>query len=332
MIRYIQTMKFYQKEGLSMTGGGCLPMIIQFAFLFGVIDVVYKPLTHVLHIGSAFGSTAYIGTFLDPINKHLEAAGQAIINNDYYSQIKLIDFMKTNPDVSKSLLGGVEGGTELIDKVSGFSLELFGLNLGTIPSQSGDAWWYWLIPILSAVTALIVGLISMKINQSDQMQGAGMMKGMMLIMPVISFFIAVGVPAGVGIYWTVSNIASLGQTILLKKMYNPAKFKDELALAQEQRKIEEKEKNTVYVESTVIEDGEEKVIKEEVILNKKEKERIAIKEARRRMAEKYGDALPEDEKEEIQTNNSSKKSKKNQVIKKEIITQKKDEKEDNFLK
>ncbi len=37
-----------QKEGYSPTGG-CLPMILTFLILFGVIDVVYKPMTHMEH-------------------------------------------------------------------------------------------------------------------------------------------------------------------------------------------------------------------------------------------------------------------------------------------
>ena len=37
-----------QKEGYNPTGG-CLPMVLTFVILFGVIDVVYKPMTHMEH-------------------------------------------------------------------------------------------------------------------------------------------------------------------------------------------------------------------------------------------------------------------------------------------
>lgn len=40
-----------QKEGYNPTGG-CLPMILTFIILFGVIDVVYKPMTHMEHFSS----------------------------------------------------------------------------------------------------------------------------------------------------------------------------------------------------------------------------------------------------------------------------------------
>ena len=40
-----------QKEGYN-PAGGCLPMVLTFVILFGVIDVVYKPMTHMEHFGA----------------------------------------------------------------------------------------------------------------------------------------------------------------------------------------------------------------------------------------------------------------------------------------
>ena len=40
-----------QKEGYNPTGG-CLPMVLTFVILFGVIDVVYKPMTHMEHFSA----------------------------------------------------------------------------------------------------------------------------------------------------------------------------------------------------------------------------------------------------------------------------------------
>ena len=41
--------KLYQQEGVNPMGS-CLPMFIQMFLLFGVIDVIYKPITHILNI------------------------------------------------------------------------------------------------------------------------------------------------------------------------------------------------------------------------------------------------------------------------------------------
>ena len=45
-----KTQELYAQEGYNPMGS-CLPSIIQMLLLFGVIDVVYKPITHILHMG-----------------------------------------------------------------------------------------------------------------------------------------------------------------------------------------------------------------------------------------------------------------------------------------
>ena len=50
--RYSQEMqKLYQEEGVN-PGASCLPMFLQFFLLFGILAVVYKPLTHVMGYSS----------------------------------------------------------------------------------------------------------------------------------------------------------------------------------------------------------------------------------------------------------------------------------------
>ena len=41
--------KLFQEEGIN-TFSSCLPMFIQMFILFGVIEVIYKPITHILNI------------------------------------------------------------------------------------------------------------------------------------------------------------------------------------------------------------------------------------------------------------------------------------------
>ncbi|MEG1303945.1 MAG: YidC/Oxa1 family membrane protein insertase, partial [Oscillospiraceae bacterium] len=41
--------KLQQEYGISMFSG-CLPMLLQFPILFGLVEVIYKPLTYMLHI------------------------------------------------------------------------------------------------------------------------------------------------------------------------------------------------------------------------------------------------------------------------------------------
>lgn len=101
-----------------------------------------------------------------------------------------------------------------------FDLNFLGINLGETPSLALNI--MVLIPILSGVTAFLSSWIAMK-NSPTPMEGpgAGTMKTMMLISPLMSLYIAFQVPAGVGIYWIISNLLMLLQSVVLNKFYNP---------------------------------------------------------------------------------------------------------------
>ena len=70
-----------------------------------------------------------------------------------------------------------------------------------------------------------------------------MNRSMMIMMPLMSVWISFQVPAGVGIYWVLSNALALIQMYVLGKLYNPremaAKAKAEL---EAQREAERQEK------------------------------------------------------------------------------------------
>ena len=134
-----------------------------------------------------------------------------------------------------------------------------------LPFSDGGSWGniLWLIPILSGLTAFLSSFITQKINpQQAQPAGsetnpmAGSMKTMMYIMPLMSVWFSFSVPAGLGFYWTCSNVISVGQSLLLNKLYNPKKILAEIE-AQEaakpsknKQKQEQKEKRAAAIETT----------------------------------------------------------------------------------
>lgn len=52
----------YEKEGVSLTGG-CLPMIVQMIVLFGIIAVIYEPLTYLSSVPETAVNAAVRGLF-----------------------------------------------------------------------------------------------------------------------------------------------------------------------------------------------------------------------------------------------------------------------------
>lgn len=256
-----EMMKLYEKEGYNPMSG-CLPMLIQFPILFGLIDVVYKPLTHILRLPA------------EAISKIVEVSELPAMRAEVWALGHISE---------------LEGhlSVEVIEKMNSVNMNFLGMNLGENPT------WSWnlllLIPILSGVTALMASLISTRYT-AQNMEGAGMMKGMMLLMPIMSVWISFQVPAGVGLYWIFSNLISIVQTVVMHKVYDPQKVAAEQAAAEEQKKEEERQARIEAKKEAqkARQEGRTEDISDEA-LSQKEINKRKIAAARKRMAEKYGE-------------------------------------------
>ncbi len=71
-----------------------------------------------------------------------------------------------------------------------------------------------LLPLIYAVTQIF----SMKITQAQNAQNASQMKLMTYGMPILFFFLFYNAPAGLLLYWLVSNVFQLFQQIIINKM------------------------------------------------------------------------------------------------------------------
>ncbi len=268
-----ELMKLYENHGYNPMSG-CLPMLLPFVILFGLIDVIYRPLTHILHINS------------DTITKATEILTRNNVDLSGRPELEILTNI-TKYDFS-------ELGADVVSKIQNFDYTLFGIDLSVVPTFDWN--WFLLIPILSGVTAFLVSLVSMKMNPATNQQATGMgaMKIMMYIMPLFSVWIAFSVPVGVGFYWILSNVLSGVQTVILYKVYSPEKYKKEF-----------EEKMQAEAEKKKLERAQRKKIKssdsnepldpetEKMLLSEKERNRKRLAEARRQDAEKYGDEYVE---------------------------------------
>ena len=201
---------------------------------------------------------------------------------------------------------------EVREYAQDFSYEIFGLSLGAIPSFSS---MLCIIPILSFLLQLVTTIISTYFNKKNNPAAkmGGGMKVMLFILPLFSLWIAFSYPAGLGLYWIYSSFFAMIQTIFLNIIYNPAKIRE--IVAQENEKKNERRKNgkKSFMEKALeyqqeqrgikpsldsdnddddedSEDSDKKLSKYEL----KEQQRRKLNEARKRMAEKYGDEYTEE--------------------------------------
>lgn len=80
-----------------------------------------------------------------------------------------------------------------------------------------------LLPVIYVVSQLLFGKVTQTPSTTQQQ---GSMKFMMYGMPIMFFFLFYNAPAGLLLYWTFSNILTLGQQVIINKMMQAKKHKE----------------------------------------------------------------------------------------------------------
>lgn len=198
----------YQREGANPLGAGCLPLAIQFPIMIGLYGVIYRPLSYVLHLPSDI-----ITQLTDAVQKISgEATGRAA------SAIELS--VINHADQVVASLPNL--GTDVADKLLNFDFTFLGINMAQIPDYKVFN-LLWLIPILSGVTSLMTSVLSyMRQRKTNPEMSKNPAMGCMSFgMPLFSVYIAFQFPAGIGIYWTMSNLFMFFQTLVIGHTHSP---------------------------------------------------------------------------------------------------------------
>ena len=261
-----EMLKLQQDYGYKPTAG-CVPMLLNFLVIFGVIGVVYNPLERIFHISAAALASA---------GEALTAAG-----------VSFTAITRDTNIIAQVVAGnsGVIGcfSADQIATITEFSqhMNFLGIDLTRIPQigLSLDL----VLPLLSVVTMFLSTHISMKAS-GQQMQGS--MKLTMYMMPLMYLFFCFTVPCAFSLYYVVSNILMTVQSIIMKKIYDPEKVKAEVLAEMEARKKEQKR----GVKSTTIKVTDEKTGKTvEKNISASEMNKRRLEYARQLDEEKYKD-------------------------------------------
>ena len=215
-----EMMKLQQDYGYKPTAG-CLPMLLNFLIIFGVIGVVYNPLQRIFHISAAA----------------LTAAGEALTAGG----ISFTALTRDTNIIAQVVAGnsGVIGcfTAEQIATITEFSqhMNFLGIDLTRIPQigLSLDI----VLPLLSVVTMFLSTHISMKAS-GQQMQGS--MKLTMYLMPLMYLFFCFTYPLAFSLYYVISNIVMTVQTQVMRKIYDPEKMRKEVEAQIEEKKKQQK--------------------------------------------------------------------------------------------
>lgn len=216
-------MKLYEEEHYNPMSS-CLPSLIQFPILFGLIDVIYKPLTYILRIPQE-ALTAFMN-----IGKDL-----GIQTNMLSSQFNVMGEFHKNPDAFAAI------DSQIISQINSLDMHFLGIDFTKVPELKlmveGGFNWLILVPIASGVAALVHSIYTMRTNQAPGQEANSTMKMMMFGMPIFSLIIAFQFLVGLSFYWTLSSVLMLVQEILLNIWYSPAKLTAKIEAEEEEKSV-----------------------------------------------------------------------------------------------
>ncbi len=198
---------------------GTIPLLLQLPLIFGLIDVVYRPLKHILHFSP------------DVINAFIAKTQEITMLTELGSSPELVVIKNMlNPanheaymSLSNGALSGVDVGG-LMNKMHSLDMNFLGFDLSATPSLAINL--LLLIPILAGLSALIMCIIQNRINVLQVEQSKASQWGMTAFMIAFSTYFAFLVPAGVGLYWIFGNLFSIPVMYLVNIIYNPKKYID----------------------------------------------------------------------------------------------------------
>lgn len=227
-------MQLYQEEGASPLGG-CLPMLIQLPIIYGLYNVIYKPLSYIVQLDQQTVTRVVqdLWEYIKPASSifaKMTNPSQAMGNREV--EIFAAKLMPEHMDKLSFLPSGILR--------MDFSFGPLDLSQQPVLSHFNI---YLLIPLFCYLSTFVQIWLTNRLNKRNNIAqnapgSGGMNTGMMVIMPAFTTFISFSVPAGIGLYWIASNFIMLGQSLLLDKFYNPKRLAEEFERASLQRKRE----------------------------------------------------------------------------------------------
>ncbi len=210
--------ELYKREKYSPIMG-VIPLLIQLPLIFGLIDVVYRPMKHILHFPQQV-----IDAF---VNKASTIMGTTDLGSSPELVAMRLAAQSEHKEAFMSLQGDALSGMDVggfLDQMNSIKMNFLGIDLSAIPQWGMTL--LFLVPVFAGLSALIMCIIQNKINVLQIEQNAVSQWGMTIFMIAFSAYFAFLVPAAIGIYWIFGNLFSIPVMYLMNWMYSPKEYID----------------------------------------------------------------------------------------------------------
>ena len=196
---------------------GIVPLLLQLILIMGMLQVMYRPLEHMLRLDQAA-----IDMLAETYYYLFESTGGAMV------QLRVLQAIQypENFLAFQTALTGRPEFEPILYSLANTNLNFMGINLGIVPSLTTIT-VEWLIPLAAGGFALIFCLINNKLSPGAMTQSQRANRGMTIFTVLLSLYFAFVTPAGVGLYWAVGNLFGIAMTLILVSIYNPRKVAKE---------------------------------------------------------------------------------------------------------
>ena len=215
--------------------------MIQFPIIMGLYDVVRNIPAYVTSIKDFYTPIAdkiinsgidYQTILTDFVNNNKISTAANVVKNfgtgvesniiidviDKFSPAQWTDFTKLVAD-NTEIVNAINENLPNINAANEF---IFGINIADAPGLKLSV--ALIIPIASTLFQLLSMQVSRmqtkKNSQGNENQMADTMMKTMMFMPIMSFFMCVVLPCGIGIYWTISSLVSLIIQVVINYYYD----------------------------------------------------------------------------------------------------------------
>ena len=227
-----ETKQVYAKYGVN-PAGSCVQLVIQMLILFPLYRVIMNVPAYVPQVKEVFMKLAEALLKVSGAEKYLTEIGSSIqattISKEFTLNTIIDTLYKFRPANWDALAQKFPELKDLISSTAttiGKMNSFLGLDISNTPMNYIKAHesaflviGAILVPVLAAATQWLSVKVSMAGNPqsagSDQM--AGTMKTMNNIMPLMSAFFCLTLPVGMGIYWIMSAVVRMVQTVFINK-------------------------------------------------------------------------------------------------------------------
>lgn len=207
------TQELYAKEGYSAMTGGCSGLLIQFPVMMGVFAVNYRLLSYVLKIPA---------NVVETLKAEVLKLSDLTAYEKQEIRLELTAITRFDElDLSAIPVETVAKINEFID-----NFQLFGIDLSRTPDTKMGLDMLWLIPILTGVTSLAMGVYTWQRQKktNPEMANNPSMGCMSLMSPAMSIYFSFLFPASVGVYIIMSSALSFVQMLITNKVFTPKKM------------------------------------------------------------------------------------------------------------